>query len=583
MRPATFELRHALASEAVPDHRRHRRAAPGRRVCGAAPPRRRSLQAGPGRRGEAGDRSRAGDRGTAQADPAAGAACQRAQGPFRQCRRRHGRPDGRGAMGRRLAVVVGAAAGPGRGRQADPLQAGPGAGDRRRWRAQLGIQAGRRRRAAGGRTERRSASGGRSAQHHRRHAELHLPADRQDHQGRAGQGDGLGRFAQGSVLDRRHRDRQRRAAVARGFGPRTEGRRRERCQARGEGPERSSDLRWPDECDRPRCDDQRSAPGDDRRVDRLHFGAGARDRRTAARLRYVGRRQLRLRRRHRDLADQARDQRLQGLSRRRFGGRHAGADARQAAVAAGQAVAAPGRSRQMAGASGPARRVPAEDGTSGAGGQARCADRYSGGSGQARCANRYSGGSGQARCADRHSGASGQARGADRQPVAVSAAARRRSRSRRCRDHLSQGHDPRPRSCAADPQRRDHRAAVQGHAAGRDARAGRCGGGRRRQGGRHLHPGGRQAARHPGLARGRCERRAPGQAPEPVGQGQGGLDRRQRERDRCDPGTRRPAGQGRRSADLRAALHGIGDPGCRPLRPRRLHAHGNGDDAASRG
>jgi hypothetical protein len=104
---------------------------------------------------------------------------------------------------------------------------------------------GRRRRAAGGRTERRSASGGRPARHHRRHAELHLPADRQDHQGRAGQGDGLGRFAQGSVLDRRQRDRQRRAAVARDFGPRTKGRRRERCQARGEGPERSSDLRRP--------------------------------------------------------------------------------------------------------------------------------------------------------------------------------------------------------------------------------------------------------------------------------------------------------------------------------------------------
>ena len=443
------------------------------------------------------------------------------------------------------------AAGPGRGRQADPLQAGPGAGDRCRWRAQLGIQAGRRRRAAGGRAERRSASGGRQARHRRRHAELHQPADRQDDQGRAGQGDGLGRFAQGSVLDRRHRDRQRRAAVARGFGPRTEGRRRERCQARGEGPERSSDLRRPDECDRPRCDDQRSARGDDRRADRLHFGPGARDRRTAARLRHVGRRQLRLRRRHRDLADPARDQRLQGLAGRRFGGRHAGADARQAAVAAGQAVAAQGRSRQVAGASGPARRVPAEDDTSGAAGQAGDPAKPAGDA--AASLSPFPPQLGVDLDLD----------------IAETAYRKGTIRDLALALQIRNGAITVPRFKATLPGEMLVQADAAVDAAGKGVG--------------HLHPGGRQAARHPGLARGRCERRAPGQAPEPVGQGQGRLDRRQRERDRCDPGTRRPAGQGRRSADLRAAVHGIGDAGCRPLRPRRLHAHGNGNDAASRG
>ena len=74
--------------------------------------------------------------------------------------------------------------------------------------------------------ERGPASGCRQARHHRRDAELHQPADRQDHQGRAGPGDSLGRVVRRAVLDRRHRHGERRAVVAGLRGRRAEERRR---------------------------------------------------------------------------------------------------------------------------------------------------------------------------------------------------------------------------------------------------------------------------------------------------------------------------------------------------------------------
>ena len=92
-------------------------------------------------------------------------------------------------------------------------------------------------------------------------------------------------------------------------------------------------------------------------------------------------------------------------------------------------------------------------------------------------------------------------RGAHRQPVAVSAAAQRRSRPRHRRDRLSQGH---VRDLAIALQIRNGaitvprlKATLPGEMIG----AGRCGGGRCRQGVRHLQPCRRQAARHAGLAR----------------------------------------------------------------------------------
>ena len=253
------------------------RPAAARRGGGALFGRRRSLQARPDPGGEGGDRPRAGDRRTDEAVALAGAAGQCPAGSFRQCRRRRGRPDDRCALDRRLAILVGVAQGPSRGRPADALPADHRAGDRCQRRAQLAVQAGCRRRPAEGRAGRRPASRGGQAAHRPGHAELHQSANQTDAQSRAGRGDGLGRLLAGAVVDCRHRHGERRAAVA-GFQPwRTEAPGpRDRVQPAG--VERQARLQG--HCQRSQRQRRCEGPsrGVDRRADQLHRHRGSSDR-----------------------------------------------------------------------------------------------------------------------------------------------------------------------------------------------------------------------------------------------------------------------------------------------------------------
>ena len=173
--------------------------------------------------GEGGDRPRAGDRRPDAAQDVAGAAGQRPARALRQCAGRRRRPDGRRALDRRLAVVVGAAARRGRDRPAHPLPADHRARDRCRRRAQLAVQAGRRRQPARGRAGRGLPPRDRRAQDRAGHAELHQSADAPDHQGRAGRGDGPGPVAGGAARHFRQGHGERRAAVARRRHERAQG------------------------------------------------------------------------------------------------------------------------------------------------------------------------------------------------------------------------------------------------------------------------------------------------------------------------------------------------------------------------
>ena len=385
------------------------RPAAGCRRRGALSRQRRGLQARPDPGGQGSDRPRAGDRRPDAAQDVPGAPGQRPARALRQCARSRRRADGRRALDRRLAVMVGAAARRGRDRPSHPLPADHRARDRRRRRAQLAVQAGRRRQPGRRRAGRGLPLGDRRAQDRAGHAELHQSADAPDHQGRAGRGDGPGPLAPGTARHLRQGHGERRAAVARRQHERAQGgRSRPRlCPA---GAERQARLQGPHQRAQRQSRIEGAPRRDDRRADRLHRRDGACRRPGGAQVRRLGGGPLHLRRRHRAHADAACRHRLQDDDGCGDRVGNAGLRTGRHAVAEGPRGVAQDRSGKMAGAAGQPRCVPA--------GPAR---QQGAGAAQARFAVAVPGGD-------------------------------RRVAGARCRgSRLSQGHGARPRRGGGDP------------------------------------------------------------------------------------------------------------------------------------
>ena len=242
--------------------------------------------------------------------------------------------------------------------QSHPLPADHRARDRRRRRAQLAVQAGRRRQPGRGRAGRRLPPGDRRAQDRAGHAELHQSADAPDHQGRAGRGDGPGPVPGGTAHHFRQGHGERRAAVARRRHERAQGGwpRPRLCLAGAERQARLQGAHQRSQCQRRT---ERPSRRDDRRADRLHRRDGAGRRPGEPDVRRLGGRALHLRRRHRAHADAACRHRLQDDDGRRDGVGHAGLRAERHAVAEGPGRIAQDRSGEVAGAAGQPRGVPA--------------------------------------------------------------------------------------------------------------------------------------------------------------------------------------------------------------------------------